>query len=66
MFGDHDGESGISNLPAGEPHRSVIPLSDRLLLTYSEREMNEQEREDDIEETREDQDQRQAEIDEEQ
>ena len=90
VFGDHDREPATLSTPAGEPHRSVTPPSDRLLLTYSEREMNNQERENDdqeqdreptqeyvdqgyvlqeqpnAEETREDQDQRQAETNEEQ
>ena len=50
VFGDHDSESAISNPPAGEPHRSVTPPSGRLLLTYSEREVNDQERENDDQE----------------
>ena len=50
VFGDYDSESAILNPPAGEPHRSVTPSSDRLLLTCSEREMNDQERENDDQE----------------
>lgn len=45
VFDNHDRESAISNPPAEEPHRSVTPPSNRLLLTYSKREINDQERE---------------------
>ena len=42
---DHDCESAASSPPAGEAHQSVTPASDRLLLIYSEPELDDKERE---------------------
>lgn len=45
MSSDHDCESAASSPPAGEAHQSVASASDQLLLTYSEHELDDKERE---------------------